>query len=266
VRRLTILAGLLLALQASESRAQDAPASTAFPGSIWFSAGSVGPAERGNVLGQSGFEQGVTVWERSDWFLVPYLGATVLTDSAGYDWNNRHPWQVGLKLARRVPGGVVQAGGGMLFEVNPDSGRHHHGTLFVNYWAGWAAEGRAQHGSVLRGFPGHAYASSGLVSGRDPHNWITMAAAQQGVAILRSHIVTVVPYAGGSVSVDTRRRVWENRVTYDAGVKLVRPFTGGVIETGVAARRQHTVLTGQVESAPVAYVNVWVGWNPRTVR
>jgi len=74
-----------------------------------------------------------------------------------------------------------------------------------------------------------------------------------------------VPYAAAAVSFDSKRRTWENRASYDAGVKLVRPLVGGMVETGVAARRQHELLTGEVHFAPVVYVNLWVGWNPRSL-
>lgn len=262
--RLTLLACMLLVLVPGELSAQEIPSSIAFPGSFWFSTGHVGPAEPGNVVAQAGFEQGVTVWERGSWFLVPYLGVTLVADSAGYAWNDRHPAQVALKLARRVPGGVVHAGGGVMFEHDPASDRRRHPTVFAGYWAGWAAEGRAQKGQAFGAFPGHAYASSGLLSGRDPDNWLTSVAAQQGMVVYRSRIVTVVPYAAGTLTVDSKRRVWENRLTYDAGVKVVRHFVGGVVEGGVAGRRQHELLTGRVESAPVAYVNLWIGWNPRS--
>ena len=77
-------------------------------------------------------------------------------------------------------------------------------------------------------------------------------------------INVVVPYAAGTLNVDSKSRVWENRLTYDAGVKVVRHFVGGVVEGGVAGRRQHELLTGRVESAPVVYVNLWIGWNPRS--
>jgi hypothetical protein len=170
-----------------------------------------------------------------------------------------------VKIVRSVPGGIVQAGGGMMIEADAADGDRHHPTVSADYWAGWAAEGLAQRGARFGGFPGHAYASSGLIAGRDPHNWITTAAAQQGLVVLRSRIVSIVPYAAGAVSFDSKRRPWENRVTYDAGVKLVRPLIGGVVEAGVAQRRQHELLTGHVDSEPVAYVNLWIGWNPRTL-
>jgi hypothetical protein len=188
-----------------------------------------------------------------------------MADSDGYAWNNRHPGRVAIKIVRRVPGGIVQAGGGLMIEPDAASNDQRHPTAAVDYWAGWAAEGRAQQGARFGGFPGHAYASSGLIAGRDPRNWITTAAAQQGFVAFRSRIVTVVPYAAGAVSFDSKSRPWENRASYDAGVKLVRPLLGGVVEAGVAQRRQHELLTGHADSAPVAYVNLWIGWNPRSL-
>jgi hypothetical protein len=254
-----------LACAAAPLRAQGLPASTAFPGSFWLSSGDVGPAEHDNVVTQANIEQGVTVWQRGSWFAIPYISAGFTADSAGYEWNDRHPAQVAMKLVRRVGGGVIQAGGGLMLERDPATGRDHHATAFASYWTGWAAEGRAQRGSPWRGFPGHIAVTSGLITGRDPDNWMTRIDGQQGVAVFRSRVLSAVPYGGGVVTFDTKRRIWENRVSLDAGLKLVRPFVGGVVEAGVAERRQYTVLTGEVDMAPVAYVNVWVGWNPRAL-
>lgn len=245
--------------------AQELPQSMAFPGSFWLSAGNVGPAERGNVTAQAALEQGITVWQRGSLFLVPYVGATLSSDSAGYAWNNRHPAQLGAKLVWRIGGGVLQGGGGVMFEREPIAGGDHHPTAFVSYWTGWAAEGSAQRGSMLRGFPGHLAATSGLIAGRDPDNWMTRIDGQQGVAIIRNRMFSIVPYGGGVVTFDSKRRVWENRVTLDGGIKAVRSLVGGVVEAGVAERRQYTVITGDVSNAPVAYVNLWFGWNPRAV-
>jgi hypothetical protein len=253
---------VLLALPAS---AQEIPASIAFPGSFWISAGDVGPAEEGNVIGQVGFEQGVTVWQRGNWHLIPHVNAGLMADTEGYEWNNRHPARVAVKLVRHIPGGIVQGSVGMMIEPDSASDQQRHPTVSLDYWAGWTAERRAQRGARFGTFPGYAWASSGLIAGRDPDNWITAAAVQQGVVVFRSQILSVVPYAAGSVSFDSKRRPWENRVSYDAGVKVVRPVIGGVIEAGVAERWQHQLLTDQAHSAPVAYVNLWIGWNPRSL-
>ena len=265
MRRFALIACVLLALFARNVAAQEIPSSIAFPGFFWISAGDVVPAERGNVVGQATFEQGITVWEHGSWFLIPHVNVSLMADSYGYEWNNRQPARMGVKIVRRVRGGVVQASGGMMIEPNAASDEQRHPTAAVDYWTGWAAEGGAQRGASFGGFPGYAWASSGLIAGRDPHNWITTAAAQQGLVVFRSRVVSVVPYAAGAVSFDSKERPWENRVSYDAGVKVVRPLVGGMVEAGVAARRQHELLTDHVHSAPVAYVNLWIGWNPRSI-
>jgi hypothetical protein len=258
-------AALVVLTTSGAASAQDVPTSRAFPGSFWISSGAVGPAEPENVLTQVGVEQGITVWERNAWFLVPFASLRLSADSQGYLWNNKHPSMLGVKLARRVPGGVIQGGGGVMFERVEGSNDGQHPTAFVNYWAGWTADRRAHLGGGPAGFPGHIDASSGLLSGADPENWLTAFSAQQGVAINRSKIASIVPYAGGVLAFDSKRRPWENRATYDLGVKAVRPMVGGIVEAGVAHRRQHQLLLDRVDSGPVAFVNLWIGWNPRAI-
>jgi hypothetical protein len=260
-----VAAAALVVLTSGAASAQDVPTSRAYPGSFWISSGAVGPAEPENVLTQVGVEQGITAWERNAWFLVPFASLRLSADSQGYIWNNKHPSMLGVKLVRRVPGGVVQGGGGVMFERVEGSNDGQHPTAFVNYWAGWTADRRAHLGSGPAGFPGHIDASSGLLSGADPQNWLTAFSAQQGVAINRSKIMSIVPYAGGVLAFDSKRRPWENRATYDLGVKAVRPMAGGTVEAGVAHRRQHQLLLDHVDSGPVAFVNLWLGWNPRTI-
>ena len=90
------------------------------------------------------------MWEHGSWFLIPHVNATLMADTDGYEWNNRQPGRMGVKIVRRVPGGIVQAGGGMMIEPNAADGDQRHPTVSVDYWAGWAAEGRAQRGARLR--------------------------------------------------------------------------------------------------------------------
>ena len=151
--RFALIACALLALFARNVGAQEIPASVAFPGSFWISAGDVVPAERGNVLGQAAFEQGITVWERGSWFLIPHVNVSLMADSYGYEWNNRSPARVGVKIVRRIPGGMVQAGGGMMIEPGAESGEQRHPTAVVDYWSGWAAEGRGTARRELRRIP-----------------------------------------------------------------------------------------------------------------
>ncbi len=153
MRRFALIACVLLALFAHNAGAQEIPSSIAFPGSFWISAGDVAPAERGNTLGQVTFEQGITVWERGSWFLVPHIGVSLMADSYGYAWNNRTPSRAALKIVKRIRGGMVQVGGGMMFEPNAESDEQLHPTAAVDYWSGWAVEGRAQRGASSADFP-----------------------------------------------------------------------------------------------------------------
>jgi hypothetical protein len=54
-------------------------------------------------------------------------------------------------------------------------------------------------------------------------------------------------------------------VSIDGGLKIRRTVVGGVIDLGVAARRQHERITGNTRTAAVAFVELWYGWNPRAL-
>ena len=264
---LSLVVGSVL-LSAAVAAAQDtvAPGSIGFPGSIWVTAGTVGPAEPENTFGQTAIEQGITVWRDGSWFLTPFVGISAITDSHGYDWNNKRPATIGVKLQRRIGNGVVSAGGGVMFERNPASGRTRHPSAFVNYWAGWQGDASAQGSGWPKGLPGSINASTALLTGRDPHNWMTYVTVQQGVVVHRWRGLTTVPYASLGVSFDTKDRTWQNRVTSEAGLKLARAVTGGIVEAGIAQRHQYERLTGRRSMGPALFANFWMGWNPNTVR
>jgi hypothetical protein len=236
----------------------------AWPGSFWIMAAEPGAAEPGNIITQSAFEQGVTIWQRGGWFVVPFLAAGMTTDVNGYSWNNGHPVTSGLKLVRRVPGGALEVWAGVKFEVTPETGHPRHAAGAVSYWAGWTAQTQSLR-RFGTGFPGHVYAVSGALTGRDPDNWITTVGVQQGVTLHRLLTVGVVPYVGVSMTADSKKRPWENRALYDGGLKLVRHLPGGVVEAGFVQRRYQQWRVGAVATSPVAYVNFWIGWNPRTL-
>lgn len=264
MRRCISLAVAVVALLPQAGLAQEGqPADVGLPGSFWISAANVGPAEPGNTILQSGFEQGVTVWRSDAWFVVPYVGISFTADTAGYAWNGRHPATLGLKVVRHVPGGVVQVGAGVMFERDPESDADRHATAFAHYWSGWMGDRARHQGRSRLNYPGHAWVSSGILTGRDPENWITSGAVQQGVSVLRWQGVAAVPFAGAGGSFDTKRRPWENRVRYEGGVKAVRSIVGGVVEAGVALRREHRFVADADHTGAVGFVNLWIGWDPR---
>jgi len=266
VRSLVVRALSLVVLFAAPTFAQDKPAALtgmAFPGSFWITTSNPGPLEPHNVVTQASFEQGIVVWRNQSWFLTPYAGASLTRDTEGYSWNDKNPAVAGIKLTKRVPGGILSTGGGVMFEDAPGISERRHPTAFAQYWAGWTGDTQAQLGRQTLAYPGHTWINSGLVTGRDPNNWITSAAVQQGMAVGRWHGIAPVVFAGAAGTVDTERRAWENRVQYEGGVKLVRYFVGSVVEAGVAARNEHRFVAHTTETGAVGFVNLWIGWDPR---
>lgn len=254
---------MLYALTGSAFAQQATPQTpVTLPGSFWISAGDAGPAEPENHLSQGALEQGITAWRRGSWFAGPFVGLSFTADTAGYAWNNKHPVTIGGKLQHRFGNGVLQAGAGIMFERDPSTGDDRHPTAFVGYWAGWQGDAAAHARGRQLAFPGSVNVSSGLLTGRDPDNWMSYATLQQGISVLRGAGFAIVPYGSSGVTFDTKRRTWQNRLTNDAGVKVMRTITGGVVEAGVAHRHQYEMLTGRGTSEPVVFVNLWIGWNP----
>lgn len=266
MRTIVLRALSLLVLLSSPAFAQDTPAAStgvAFPGSFWVATSTAGPSEPHNVVTQANVEQGIVVWRNASWFLVPYVGASLTRDTEGYSWNDKNPTVVAMKLTRRVPGGILSAGGGVMFEDAPGIEGHRHPTAFAQYWAGWTGDTQAQLGNNRVAYPGHTWVNSGIVTGRDPRNWITAAAVQQGIAVGRWRGIAPVVFAGAAGTVDTERRAWENRAHYEGGVKVMRYLVGSVLEAGVAQRREHRFVAHTHDTGLVGFVNVWIGWDPR---
>ena len=263
MRNVTRSLVVLCALTSSAGAQQSTPPTPmTLPGSFWVSTGNVGPAEPDNRMTQGAMEQGITLWRHGSWFVGPFAAVSFAADTAGYDWNNKHPMTIGGKLQQRMGNGVLQVGAGVMFEEDPNTGEDRHPTAFVGYWLGWQGDSRAQAQGDRPAFPGSVNVSSGLLTGRDPDNWMSYATLQQGITVARAGGFAFVPYGSSGVSFDSKQRPWQNRLTNDAGMKVVRAISGGVIETGIAYRHQYEMLTGLGTSEPVVFVNLWIGWNP----
>lgn len=91
--------GLFLLLTAVPASAQ-----TYYPGSLWTSNGTLSPAEPGNTVSLSHFEQGIA---RRGAELFAQVTATA--DTAGFDWNRRVVQGVGVRFTQALPGGMIRA-------------------------------------------------------------------------------------------------------------------------------------------------------------
>src|SRR5437773_433383 len=109
-----------------------------FPGSSWAAVGKISPVERGDILGQAYFSQGIIAKRFSRAALVPYGETTFSRDSKGFDWNNKAVYGGGIKVI--MPRGELytELGAAYLHESRFDSGRSAGGlTIFMNMSFDW---------------------------------------------------------------------------------------------------------------------------------
>lgn len=263
VRILGLLA-LLVPATASAQLVGEAPTPILLPGSVNVSIGTLAPAERDNVLGQVTVEQGFTIARWGPLFVVGFADMGARHDTEGLSWNRATTTTAGLKIGLVTRAGVLQAAAGAM---SHDVGRgriHANKAAYVTYWTGWRADRLATGAALIPdALPGYIYAASGMMTPAEPDNWITSVALQQGAAVVRYRRTSLVPYVGGSAIADTAGFDWNNRSRVDAGIKLAREIGSGVIEAGVAHRREWDRHSGETRQAPIVYVNLWFGWNPR---
>jgi hypothetical protein len=109
-----------------------------FPGSSWAAVGKISTVEKGDILGQAYFSQGVIAKRLSRAALVPYAETTLSRDSKGFEWNNKAIYGGGIKAI--MPRGELytEVGAAYLRESRFNSGRSAGGlTIFLNMSFGW---------------------------------------------------------------------------------------------------------------------------------
>jgi hypothetical protein len=224
--------------------AQDFPSTRLFPGSVNLSSGTLSPTEAGNVISTTTVDQGVSVWRSGSLFVLGYASITQRNDTDGYVWNNNTPITLGARVAKTWASGVLQINLGVGIVANASTGPATAPVGYVSYWTGWRNT-RTHPGRFALAFPGHAWASSGVVTPLEPGNWITNASAEEGITVWRARQFDIVPFAAVTVVRDTTGNSWNDKNVGDLGAKVQRFVPGGVIEAGVAARAE-SYLTTQV--------------------
>lgn len=241
--------------------AQDA-AVLQFPGSLSVSIGTLTPSERGNVVSSVTTEQGFTPFRKGSLFVVGFADSTVGADTDGLPWNRAKRSTAGLKLVSATRVGVIQAVAGVNAYDRGD-GIRTSTAAYVSYWTGWRGYAAASRSTALPvAFPGHAWASSGLVTAAEPDNWITSVSVQQGATVFRYRGLSVTPFADAGAGMDSAGYNWNNRVHADAGLKISREVLSGVVEIGVTQRNELSRLTHESHVGPVVFANLWIGWSP----
>jgi hypothetical protein len=260
MRRVAV--ALTFALLAGPAGADDRSGSPlVFPGSLSVSAGTVGPAERGNVVSNVRTEQSVALWRIG----AALIGGTVVagagTDLNGYAWNRTQPYTVGAKVMTSTAIGVLHATAGVS-GVRAVDGSRLAPALVVSYWNDWRPSAAAGI-RFGQSFPGFLSASSGLLTAAERGNWITNITLEQGTTLWRTRAFDTIPYVSAGFSADTHGHQWNNRTLSDAGLKVRRGMFGGVADVRVAYRVDHNRHTHHAATGPVVVTSFWLGWQPR---
>ena len=250
---------------AAAQTASPTPASIGFPGSVNMTAGNVTPTERGNIVSLTMLEQGVTVWRHKSTFVSGLAQISVGRDTDHYAWNNRRPVTLGVRFSQVMSNSVLQLNvGESIVSDTTSTTTVVKPVVYASYWAGWrhsVSGGRFRP----RALPGAFWITSGVVTALEPDNWVTAASFDQGATVYERGRTALIPYARLTANADTNRFAWNNRTSVDAGLKVRRSVMGGVVDAGVAARRQYERTSGTSRTAGVAFVELWYGWNPRAI-
>jgi hypothetical protein len=267
MRKVAMFGFVLLASTAAHAQDAFTPPTLLFPGSLNMSVGTIAPSEKGNVITNATTEQGVDLWRRGGVSLVAHVDVTLRRDTAGNGWNNNTPMVGGLQAVAVGGWGVAQVGVGANVLAARQTVTRVSRSISASYWTGWRGDSLgSSHRALPSGYPGSAWASSGYVTAAEPDNWITSARIEQGATVLRGGRFSTVAFVGLGANRDTDRFGWNNRTQMDAGVKVSRTVAGGVVNAGVAQRREMSRLTNETRVAPVFFVDLWFGWNGRYTR
>jgi len=255
--------GLAASAHASEQESTQGPVSTTLPGSVNFTSGTISPAEPGNRISSAVLDQGVTIWRRGSLFGVAYAAVTLRDDTAGLVWNHGTTLGAGARLVAVSGSQVLQASVGVAGEPAARGAVSVAPTLTatLSYWAGWTGRHTTRPNT-----PGSTWVASGILTPREPGNWITAGALDQGIQVWRYRSVNLIAFAGATASVDTLGHDWNNRMTGEAGFKIARPIRGGVVDLRLTDRHERRWQSRTNQSGPSISVNLWLGWNPNVFR
>lgn len=107
-----------------------------YPGSSWGVLSYNLPAEEDNVLAAAYVQQGYRIHQGKGWSLVPFIEATVSTDTKDYDWNNYIRGAAGMKAA--INGCSCDIKVGYALEERFKSNRTKGGFIAsINFWVPW---------------------------------------------------------------------------------------------------------------------------------
>jgi hypothetical protein len=111
------------------------------------------------------------------------------------------------------------------------------------------------------GLPGQGWTSIGNQSPIEHNNYYLQSYVEQGAAVFSTYSgsLTVTPFVGMGLVLDTKGYEWNNKVQPRLGVKVNKYFRKGVVSVGSAYSYEER-FKGVNSSGLILYVQDWFGW------
>src|SRR5713101_8000743 len=123
----------------------------------------------------------------------------------------------------------------------------------------------AMQGSLVDavGLPGQGWTSVGNLSPIEHNNFFTQSYFEQSAAIFSTYSgsITVTPFVGVGLVLDTKGYEWNNKIQPRLGVKVNKYFRKGVVSIGSAYSYEDR-FNGFHSSGLTMFAQDWFGWQP----
>jgi len=113
------------------------------------------------------------------------------------------------------------------------------------------------------GLPGQGWTSIGNLSPIEHNNFYVQSYLEQGAAVFSTYSgsITVTPFVGLGLVLDTKGYQWNNKIQPKLGVKVNKFFSKGVVSVGSAYSYEDR-FKGINSSGFTLYAQDWFGWQP----
>ena len=113
------------------------------------------------------------------------------------------------------------------------------------------------------GLPGQGWTSIGNLSPIEHNNFYVQSYLEQGAAVFSTYSgsITVTPFVGLGLVLDTKGYQWNNKIQPKLGVKVNKFFSKGVVSVGAAYSYEER-FKGINSSGFTLYAQDWFGWQP----
>ena len=113
------------------------------------------------------------------------------------------------------------------------------------------------------GLPGQGWTSIGNLSPIEHNNFYVQSYLEQGAAVFSTYSgsITVTPFVGLGLVLDTKGYQWNNKIQPKLGVTVNKFFSKGVVSVGSAYSYEER-FKGVNSSGFTVYAQDWFGWQP----